>query len=97
VENQPVVGWLGGQWHPLLTRVQIPDLTLWCLTKAENSFSGRRCSRRQRDTCDDFVNLKILRRSLLEVPIKVECVCVHRDTYLRLRVSVFNCFVFRKK
>jgi hypothetical protein len=99
---QPVVGWLRGQCHPQLTRVQTSGLTLWCLIKSGIFFSGRRCFRRQRDVCGDFVNLKTRRmkflgRSLSKVLIRVGCACVYRVECMCVFVNVYICSVFHKK
>jgi hypothetical protein len=40
--NQSVVGWLGGQWHPQSTKVQISGLTLWCLINKTEEYSSVR-------------------------------------------------------
>jgi hypothetical protein len=55
-ESQFKISYTGEQ---TFTRVQISGLTYVCFIKTEYSFSGRRCSRRQRDVCDDSVNFKI--------------------------------------
>ncbi|EAZ16303.1 hypothetical protein OsJ_31763 [Oryza sativa Japonica Group] len=57
------------QWWNQPTRVQLLDLTRVLAFTANYSFSDRRCTRRQRGACGDFVNLKICRPSLPEVLI----------------------------
>src|SRR4051812_4035891 len=61
------LSWLGGQWYPQPTRVQILVLTLFLdLFQGFRrcAFSGRRRSRRRRGAYDDFVNLKMICRSV---------------------------------
>ena len=74
------LSWLGGQWYPQPTRVQILVLALFLDLFQDFrrcAFSGRRRSRRRRGAYGDFVNLKMIcRLSLSEVLIGVGCACV---------------------
>jgi hypothetical protein len=87
---EPIYGWVLRRAYLQPTRVQIPDLTLWCLIK-KIFFSGRRCFRRLRDACDDFVNLKtrqikFLWLGLSNVLIRVGCVCPRSYGWVYVRM-----------
>ena len=80
-----MVRWLGGQWYPQPTRVQVPDWTLvlafpciYSRSSGDVRSVGRDVLVNYEGACDDFVNLKMLcRLSLSKVLIGGGCVCDH--------------------
>jgi hypothetical protein len=79
-----VVEWLGGQWYPQPTRVQVLDLTLvlafsWIYFRPSGNVRsvGGDVPVDYEGICGDFVNIKMMcRLSLSDVLIGVGCAYV---------------------